>query len=103
MYNTRRATTENGNSGLRALAGVWLDPSILKGEKAFTSRLRPSVKSTFEPLCWAALWASAGIRGSECFCRDFAALVDALRLQKLRELPVKTENVLVDPDLNEKR
>ena len=35
--------------------------------------------------------------------RDFAALVDALRLQKLRELPVRTENVLVDPDLNEKR
>ena len=34
--------------------------------------------------------------------RDFAALVDALRLQKLRELPVKTENMLLDPDLNEK-
>ena|ERR1039458_3395771 len=34
--------------------------------------------------------------------RDFAALVDALRLQKLRELPVRTENVLLDPDLNEK-
>ena len=34
--------------------------------------------------------------------RDFAALVDALRLQKLREFPVRTENVLLDPDLNEK-
>lgn len=43
-----------------------------------------------------------GIRGGACAIRS-AALRDALRLQKLRELLVETENVVVDPDLNETR